>query len=460
MLTSAVDDDSRVSFWPRVREFAVPASMIERATARRTAGDWAGACAAAGVEVDLHVRSLARAYGQEPAARLRADLRHLAPDLLRWHLPRIAPHGVLRPGLTVALARYGAAARDGTSALYLVARTVPAWADAGQRISLAVWDGSGGDTPGQRYPHPHPHPHRRFRFDLHRHLWDVRRVGELPARSTAPGWSASGGPAPGPVPYADLLRGVPDGRRLAVGRWADEARLLLGADGVADGPVLVRAGSRHRFLVAPDGTITPAGAVRGGPVLPDAATWVLPDLELLRAGAIEGDRLHPLVAAALVPGRHGSSTTLSDKGVGPRLVECRGAMHRIGLVGGVLAALDHDRDEIRREELLAELTGTPLPCLQAIDRAHRHPNCLADIRERLRHGDTGGALTVVENLLGPGALLRDGALREALESAARQRVTYGLFRAGMTDPRSPRRERPRPLPPSGRRSRPRHAHVH
>lgn len=88
MLTSATDDDSRVSFWPRVREFAVPAAMIERATARRTAGDWAGACAAAGVEVDLHVRSLARAHGQQLATQLRADLRHLAPNLLRWHLPR------------------------------------------------------------------------------------------------------------------------------------------------------------------------------------------------------------------------------------------------------------------------------------------------------------------------------------------------------------------------------------
>ena len=44
--------------------------------------------------------------GRELAARIRADLRHLAPDLLRWHLPRVAPDGLLRPGLTVSLARY------------------------------------------------------------------------------------------------------------------------------------------------------------------------------------------------------------------------------------------------------------------------------------------------------------------------------------------------------------------
>ena len=48
MLTETAFEDSRLSFWLRVREIAVPPLMIETATARRTAGDWAGACAAAG----------------------------------------------------------------------------------------------------------------------------------------------------------------------------------------------------------------------------------------------------------------------------------------------------------------------------------------------------------------------------------------------------------------------------
>src|SRR6266568_4497052 len=100
-------DDPRLSFWQRVREFAVPPSMIETATARRCAGDWAGACAAAGFDVDVDVGALARRHGRELAARVRDDLRHLAPDLVRWHLPRVAPDGLLRPGLTIALARYG-----------------------------------------------------------------------------------------------------------------------------------------------------------------------------------------------------------------------------------------------------------------------------------------------------------------------------------------------------------------
>src|SRR5690242_5305683 len=106
MTTHPADGDAFLSFWLRVREYAVPPSMIETATARRRAGDWAGACAAAGIDVDFAPRSLARTHGRELAARVRADLRHLAPDLLRWHMPRIAPRGLLRPGLTVPLARY------------------------------------------------------------------------------------------------------------------------------------------------------------------------------------------------------------------------------------------------------------------------------------------------------------------------------------------------------------------
>src|SRR4051812_41267817 len=95
--------DTRLQFWQRVREFAVPPSMIESATVRRGAGDWSGACAAARVDVDLDLRATARTHGRDLADRIRADLRRLAPDLLRWHLPRVAPDGLLRPGLTISL---------------------------------------------------------------------------------------------------------------------------------------------------------------------------------------------------------------------------------------------------------------------------------------------------------------------------------------------------------------------
>ncbi len=395
--------------------------MIDLATARRGLGDWAGACAAAHVDVDLDLRALARTHGRDLAARVRADLRYLAPDLLRWHLPRVAPDGLLRPGLTITLARYATAGTrgGGEGFVHLVVRTAPAWADAGQRVALGLWEGAAAS------PHPHARPNRRFRLDLHRHLWDARRADELPLRCGAP---------PGENASAQLPPGC------AVDRWAEEAALLLRAEKSTAGMVLVRCGARRRVVlqVGAQVRITEEyrrGAVSALPVLPDAATWALPDLVLLRAGAISVDQLHPLVAAALDP--TWSPRAASRKSGGPerpRLVWCRGQWHRIGFVDGRLAALDHDPAEIRREELLVALTGTALPCLQVIDRAHRRPEALTGIRERLDHGDSAGALAEVERLLGPAALLRDGPLRDELESAARRRITYGLFRAGLSAP--------------------------
>ncbi|WP_416972351.1 hypothetical protein [Streptomyces sp. 4F14] len=405
-------------FWPRVRRYAVPPAMIKTATARRQAGDWAGACAAARVEVDLDLGSAKRAYGAAPVTRIRADLRHLAPDLLRWHLPRTGPDGLLRPALTIPLARYDTDGRP----LWLVVRTPPAWADAGQRISLALWDGDlARDTLARR--HPHPHPSRRFRLDLHRHLWDARRTGELPDRASADDQHATR-------------------------RWPTEAALLLDAEGLPAGPVEVRVGGRRGVV---DTRETPVGGEAGGgefeeygelprhavkftssplPLLPDASTHPLPDLVLLRAGAVEPDALHPLVAEALVPGHARSSEPASDQA--HRYVDCRGERHRIGLVGGVLSPLDHAPEQLRREELLMALTGTPLPCLRVIDEAHRRPDCLTGVQGRLEHGDTAGALAVVEELLGPDAVLRDGPLKDALAEAAERRVVYGLYRAGLS----------------------------
>lgn len=434
MRTLTAFGDRRLLLWQRVRAFAVPPSMIESATACRAVGDWAGACAAARVDVDVDLRVAARAHGQEVAARVRADLRHLAPDLLRWHMPRIAPDGLLRPGLTMTLSSYGAAGPAGGGAVRLVARTPPAWADAGQRISLALWDGSGTGA-GQ---HPHPRPDRWFRLDLHRHLWDARRVGDLRERAGAGTCDAA------LAELIDCMGLVPPGFACAVDRWASEAALLLRSQGLAGGTVTVRLGARRRLLLhvdeqgdasRPPGLRITHAPVKGWtsawPGLPDAATWVMPDLALLHAGLIDADELHPLVAAALVPNRPAARAADSTTGRGPRFIECRGAQHRIGIVNGVLAPLDHDPAETRREALLVALGGPPLPCLRAIDDTHRHPEDLVDIRTRLDHGDTAGVLAAVEALLGPDALVRDGALRDELETAALRQVTHGLYRAGL-----------------------------
>lgn len=448
---------SRLALWLRVRQLAVPPSMIEAATAARLAGDWAGACAAAGFDPDVDLTQIRRQHGPDLAEHLRDDLIHLAPDLLRWHLPRVAPAGHLRPGLTVALARYGpeTGKRFGAiGSIYLVARTPPRWADAGQRVSLAVWDGS---TPES---HPHPRPDRRYRLDLHRHLWDVRRTGDLRIRC-----GADESPSP---PDLSPPRDLPEG--CAVDRWAPEAALVLRAENHRSGCVRMRLGGRRDLFLhsdIDDPTTThwvpdpPSGELTAIPVLPDAATRTLPDLELLRHGMITPDRLHPLVAAALDPGFH-PPTSCRDINVDNvfQEVRCRGELHLIGVADGVLSALDHDRDEIRREEMLASLTGTPLPCLQAIDRAHRRPDCLAGVQERLDFGDIDGALRIVEELLGPETILRNGPLRDAVERARTQQEIYDAYRTGLIDPvpqSIPGGPRVRGRSARRRRTHPRHA---
>jgi hypothetical protein len=459
---------AHLSMWQRVREYAVPLSMIETATARRAVGDWAGACAAARIDVDLDLRAVRDRHGTDLVTRLRADLRRLAPDLLRWHMPRIAPHGRLRPGLTVSLARYRT---SGATPQHLVVRTPPAWAEAGQRMSLALWEGPGKDVTDAHgyhpYPHPHPHPDRRFRLDLHRHLWDAERSGELPRRCGADGAPPDRLHTPGHRPGLPDLRDRmdhPDQLTVhdspwAVARWAAEAESLLRTEGRPRGLFTVRLGARSRAvleLVAPDDSHAPTlralrealppQEVAALPVLPEAAARVLPDLELLRAGLVAAERLHPLVAAALAaPGAASGSGPATASGPAPSCgpapehddphrVECRGEIHRIALRYGVLTAIDHDPAQLRREELLVALGGPPLPCLRAIDAVHRNPEALPAVRERLGHGDIAGALAVVEGLLGPRAILRDGPLREELESAAARRIDHGLFRSGLLAP--------------------------
>ncbi|WP_045742232.1 hypothetical protein [Actinoplanes rectilineatus] len=412
-------DDNRLSSWRRTREFAVPPTMIETATARRAAGDWAGACAAARVDVDLPYRSMAGSRGRETAQRIRDDLRHLAPDLLRWHLPRNTRDGLLRPGTTITLARYATS--------HLVARTAPGWADAGQRISLALWD------PGDGSPRPEP----RFRLDLHRHLWDARRAGDLANRCGAGTWT--------PADTTAGARSLPG--NAAAHRWPDEAALLLEAD-PADA-VLIRLGGRRRLLLdrsTGDWRLrwVDRRSPEPVPVLPWAATWMPPDVELLAAGLIDAGDLHPLVAQALTPGRRAPRQRREPL----RTVDCRGTQHRLGMVDGVLTPLDHTDAELQREELLAAFGGPPLACLRAIDEATRDEEFLDHIRGRLDHGDHAGAMAVLDDLVGPAARAAGDELLAELTTAADRLIAHGLFRSGMAgivplpplrDPRHTRR---------------------
>ncbi|WP_432984089.1 hypothetical protein [Dactylosporangium sp. CA-233914] len=103
--------------------------MIERATGRRLAGDWRGACEAAFVFVDVDLGALRQRHGVWFAGTVEDALRHLIPDLLRWYLPRSPATGLFRPAMTYPLALL----RDGFA---LVALT-PASHDP-QRVFLRV----------------------------------------------------------------------------------------------------------------------------------------------------------------------------------------------------------------------------------------------------------------------------------------------------------------------------------
>ncbi len=69
---AALDD------WRLIRRYAVPGWMVAECTEARGRGDWRAACEAARVTVAFEEAG--------PAAELLAGF---APDLLRWHLPRV-----------------------------------------------------------------------------------------------------------------------------------------------------------------------------------------------------------------------------------------------------------------------------------------------------------------------------------------------------------------------------------
>ncbi|CAM5503226.1 hypothetical protein STANM309S_04573 [Streptomyces tanashiensis] len=345
MTTPPAYEDSHLSRWLRVREFAVPPSMIETATARRQAGDWAGACAAAHVDVDLDLRALARSHGTELAARVRADLRRLAPDLLRWHMPRIAPDGLLRPGLTLALARYGTGGRDGSGPVHLVARTAPAWADS-------AGSGSASRSAAVHRRTPATDPRMPIRTP-------VRTPGSGSTCTATSGTRAGPvncAPAPGPrirrrpASAHRICRRAGSAAPWGAGRrrrrscccepkagrrarwpcaWRKGHRLLLAPTRVGGGPCGGRRGWRF-------GARPPRRASATVPVLTEAGRWLPPDLELLRAGLVEAGGLH-------AAGRRPRSCPVMYRPVGtgrptgraaPRLEESGYATAPGGLVDG------------------------------------------------------------------------------------------------------------------------------
>jgi hypothetical protein len=121
------------------RRSGVPPSMIETASACRLAGDWRGACRAAGFDLRINPDvGVHRRYGGEVGRQLLDDLRHFAPDLLRWQLPRqLRDGGRLQAGLVIPLAEYAGGGQGAGDTLMLAAITPPRVVRPLERVVLA-----------------------------------------------------------------------------------------------------------------------------------------------------------------------------------------------------------------------------------------------------------------------------------------------------------------------------------
>ncbi|MFB7462376.1 ankyrin repeat domain-containing protein [Streptomyces sp. NPDC056224] len=454
-----------LALWHRVRRFAVPRWMIEGATEARSAGDWRSACAVCAVDVALDLTRIAERHGAAARDSVADDLAHLAPDLLRWHLPRLADTTVLAPRRVVLLARHGS--RADARGAYLAALT-PARYDGPQRLVLdfltaeAVGASSGGLVED---------------WTLTRHLWDARHAPELRERcgggaGRLPFFDADG-TALGPRELPETEPGAADpaareewvavlqargdiaGAFAAAGIDADLTALPRASDVIAGLPLdlprmvrevrrLVAAGVADRFRIpgAYGGNILlePAGPgarvplrTRAGepyryssaPTVPRTAWRRLPDLQLVRTGRVAPEELHPLVTAALFPA---AGTSYGPPGppavLEPVRVRCGGEWHLVSFRDGRLR-VPHTALEQQREQAVRAFGGAVAGCF-AVQQAWasgrgRLPRALRPLRrelfERARHGDAPGVAALLAAGVDPA--VRDNATGQSLQDVLR-----------------------------------------
>ncbi|MFI1562345.1 ankyrin repeat domain-containing protein [Streptomyces sp. NPDC020490] len=459
----------------RIRRYAVPRSMIERAAGRRAAGDWRGACAAAGVDVAIDLPEVVEHCGHDVAAALEDDLRHLVPDLVRWHLPRaLGGRTTIVTGRTVVLARYrpvrAGERRRSTPYLHL---TTPAMLEGPQRLTLRfetvadekaagvfqegaedwryarhLWDArhtaallprcGGHDRPPFFRPdgtprgtdelptadpgHDDPAARSEWVTLLHQN-------GDVPAALSAVGIELDLTPPTGPAWYR-----VDPGE--VVGRLAlDHTRLepeirRLADEGVGD-RFLIGVDWRTSLLLepapsAPAGLrIRAVGRNEAGdlPFLAEALWRRLPDLDLMRVGGVEPDHLHPLVREALFPALGPAVGPVGPPGPAapaPVRVRCRGEWHEVAFRPGHLLHMPHDDEEQRREQALRAFGGAVSGCFAVqqtwMSGSGRLPKALRAQRQdlflRAQHGDTDGVLELLDAGMDP--RVRDAARRTLL----------------------------------------------
>ncbi|WP_238015308.1 ankyrin repeat domain-containing protein [Dactylosporangium sp. AC04546] len=406
-MTTALVPAGELGTWRRIRHYAVPARMIRAATEARLAGDWRAACAAAAVDVDAEAD-----FGP-----FEDDLRHFAPDLLRWHLPRHPGRGdtTIAPRLLVVLVR------DDGKALCV---ELPRLGFGSQRLRLVVLDEDDVNEDG-RYHGLHELTERRY-------LWDAREAPELLARTSpdfrdspvlalqdagrqVEAWNAGGiALADAPELEDDDWRTQYFNRTLA-SFDLDPAVVLAAARERGMDTVRLRVGWYYEIHLT--------GILGGGPVrgewvpndredsidLLDADTLRRPvDVHLVRLGLLPAERLHPLVLAAFDPSA--AWRPFEPPAGAPVRVRCGEAWHDVHMTGGRFT-VPHSDEERQREETMRALGGETHGCFAA-ERAWRHrgerlPRELEDQRRdlmlRAQHGDVAGVTALLDAGIDPHA---------------------------------------------------------
>ncbi|WP_067832384.1 ankyrin repeat domain-containing protein [Actinomadura kijaniata] len=461
--------DQELASWALVRRYAVPRWMIERATERRLAGDWRGACAAAHIDVDIDPADL--------TPQIEDDLRHLAPDLLRWHAPRVRyGRAELSPRQGLVLGRYGDA---------VLCAATPLHHDGAQRLRLRL-------VPAD--PRPSEADVQRVDWTGLRHLWDARRSAELLAHcgggDRPPFFHADGTPLapeelpdrdPGggdPVRHAEwvgllhergALREASAAAGLVFGEaektwtWAEERwqrRLTVAPVDLALLERTARSSSRDlRVDLFWDLSLTVEGGggvitvfaidpfpLPQGPPLADGLWRRLPDLDLLRAGRITPEELHPLVRDALFPARPPADGPVGPPGPAlpvPVAVPCRRRQHGLRFRDGVLED-SHTPRERDRERALRAFGGAPSGCFAVRtaweDGRGRLPGALLRLRKdlfrRMEHGDTPGVLRLLDAGVDPRVRDRGGRTLLHLVHRVDHEVLLPRLLAAGVDPRS------------------------
>ena len=362
-----------------------------------------------------------RVTARTVAERVEDDLRHLAPDLVRWHLPREPAGGLacILPRLPVGLTWYDdehghdpeapalwvhtQAHRERPQRPLLrfgpLDRTEPAvqgerwdgarylWDDRatdGLRHRLNGWPSGPRDPAGDRTPFFHRVERTSWldRHDLHEDepvLLAENVAVCLVHRSIHEAWATAGVTAN--LRQDDLFPPDVDEQRYAmVASLVAEVRRRLVTGAGSDRFVLRHVPNYEQTIVVtpgPDGltaTLANGHETRDARVLPRVTWQLFPDLEMLHTGRIRPNALHPLVRAALFPDEpepdepdpDAYRPRADDPVPGPLRVRCGGTWHRVGWRDGRVDPHDHPPEEVRREGALGALGGD-------VRRASRSP---------------------------------------------------------------------------------------